>query len=110
LRQGILGYQRRSSDRRSTRWQEESTKRGALNWAAQAGTVGEDQGREEMGLVTVKRNLRVTKWLSSTPAVGVCTTCSKEFKVPLTALTKTKDAQVNLQRQFDQHECDVIPS
>src|SRR6266446_5261616 len=30
LRQGILGYRRRSSDRRSTRWQEESTKRGAM--------------------------------------------------------------------------------
>ena len=54
------------------------------------------------------RNLRVTKWLSSTPAVGVCTACSKEFKVPMSALTKTKDAQVNLQEQFDQHECDVV--
>jgi hypothetical protein len=80
-----------------------------LNWTAQAGALGEDQGREEMAGMP-KRNLRVTKWLSSTPAVRVCTTCSKEFKVPLTALTKTKDAQVNLQRQFDQHECDVVPS
>jgi hypothetical protein len=52
-----------------------------------------------------KRNLRVTKWLSSTPAIGVCTACSKEFKVPMTALTKTSDARVNLQQQFDRHEC-----
>jgi len=55
-----------------------------------------------------KRNLRVTKWLSSTPAVGVCTACNKDFKVPMSALTKTKDAQVNLQKQFDQHECSVV--
>jgi hypothetical protein len=54
-----------------------------------------------------KRNLRVTKWLSTTPAIGVCTACSKEFKVPMTAPTKTTDAQVNLQQQFDQHECDT---
>jgi hypothetical protein len=54
-----------------------------------------------------KRNLRVTKWLSTTPAVGVCTACSKEFKVPMSALTKTTDAQVIIQQQFDQHECDA---
>jgi hypothetical protein len=55
---------------------------------------------------TVKRNLRVTKWLSTTPAVGVCTACSKEFRVPMTALSKARDAQVNLQQQFDQHKCE----
>ena len=55
---------------------------------------------------TVKRNLRVTKWLSTTPAVGVCTACSKEFRVPMTALSKARDAQVNLQWQFDQHKCE----
>jgi hypothetical protein len=53
----------------------------------------------------LKRALRVTKWLSTTPAVGVCTACSKEFKVPMTDLSKTKEAQVNLQQQFDQHNC-----
>jgi hypothetical protein len=53
-----------------------------------------------------KRNLRVTKWLSMTPAVGVCTSCSREFKVPMTALSKTKEAQVNLQQQFEQHKCE----
>ena len=70
--------------------------------------MGEDQGSEEIRLGMPIRNLRVTKWLSSTPAVGVCTACSKEFKVPMSALTKTKDAQVNLQEQFDQHECGVV--
>jgi hypothetical protein len=52
-----------------------------------------------------KRNLRVTKWLSSTPAIGVCSSCSKEFRVPMTALTRTADAQAHLQEQFDRHEC-----
>lgn len=52
-----------------------------------------------------KRNLRVVKWLSSTPAIGECTCCSKEFKVPMTSLGKTIDAQTNLQEQFDRHKC-----
>jgi hypothetical protein len=52
-----------------------------------------------------KRVLRVTKWLSTTPAIAVCSSCSREFKVPMSALTKTKDAQTNLQQQFDMHEC-----
>jgi hypothetical protein len=56
-----------------------------------------------------KRNLQVTKWLSTTPAMGVCIACRKEFKVPMTALTKTKDAQVDLQEQFDRHKCGDIP-
>jgi hypothetical protein len=60
---------------------------------------------DQAGAVIPKRNLRVTKWLSTTPAIAVCTACTKEFKVPLTALTKTTDAQINLQQQFDRHEC-----
>jgi hypothetical protein len=40
-----------------------------------------------------------------TPAVAVCTGCAKEFKVPLTALSRTKDAQEHLQKQFDEHKC-----
>jgi len=52
-----------------------------------------------------KRNLRIVKWLSTTPAIGVCEFCSKQFKVPITALTKTADAQANLQEQFDRHKC-----
>lgn len=53
-----------------------------------------------------KRNLRVLKWLSATPAIGVCTCCTREFKVPLTALTRTADAQTSLQEQFDRHKCE----
>jgi hypothetical protein len=66
--------------------------------------LAKNQGREEAEMM--KRNLRVTKWLSTTPAIGVCTACGREFRVPMTALTKVKDAQVNLQQQFDQHKCE----
>ena len=52
-----------------------------------------------------KRNLRVVKWLSSTPVVAVCSFCSREFKVPMSALSRTVDAQANLQQQFDRHTC-----
>ena len=38
-----------------------------------------------------KRNLRVLKWLSATPAIGVCTCCTREFNVLLTALTRTAE-------------------
>jgi len=31
------------------------------------------------------RNLRVDKWLGKVPAVGVCTECGKNFKVPESA-------------------------
>lgn len=50
-------------------------------------------------------SLRVLKWLSSTPAIGVCTHCGQQFKVPLTALAKTNDAKANLQQQFNRHKC-----
>lgn len=52
-----------------------------------------------------KRNLRVVKWLSMTPAVAVCTLCSREFKASMNALRRTADAQANLQQQFDTHKC-----
>jgi hypothetical protein len=58
-----------------------------------------------MAVEPTKRNLKVTKWLSLTPAVGICTACNQEFKVPMAALSKTSDAQFNLQRQFGQHKC-----
>ena len=54
----------------------------------------------------IQRSVRVVKWLSSTPAIGVCTFCSREFKVPMSALTKTADAQASLQEQFDRHKCE----
>jgi len=52
-----------------------------------------------------KRNLRVLEWLSSTPVTGVCAACLKVFKVPMVALSRTKDAQENMQQQFDAHKC-----
>jgi hypothetical protein len=61
----------------------------------------------------VKRALRVVRWLSATPAIAVCTSCGTEFKAPMSALTRTLDAQANLQEQFDRHKCkaeDAAPS
>jgi len=55
----------------------------------------------------VQNRLRVVKWLSTTPAIGVCTLCSREFKVPMSALKKTADAQASLQEQFDRHKCEA---
>ncbi len=54
----------------------------------------------------IQRRLRVVKWLGTTPAIGVCTHCSREFKVPVGALRRTADAQASLQEQFDRHECE----
>ncbi len=54
----------------------------------------------------IQRSVRVVKWLSSTPAIGVYTFCSREFKVPMSALTRTADAQASLQEQFDRHKCE----
>ena len=54
----------------------------------------------------IQRRLRVVKWLSTTPALGVCTLCSQEFKVPMSALRRTADAQATLQEQFDRHKCE----
>jgi hypothetical protein len=54
----------------------------------------------------IQRRLRVVKWLSTTPAVAVCTLCSREFKVPMSALRRTADAQASLQEQFDRHKCE----
>jgi hypothetical protein len=54
-----------------------------------------------------KRVLRVTKWLTTTPAIAICAACGQEFKVPLTHLRKVKDAQDYLQEQFDRHECEA---
>jgi hypothetical protein len=52
-----------------------------------------------------KRNLRVTKWLGTIPAVGVCTFCDRLFYVPLTALKRVADAQESLRVQFAEHKC-----
>jgi hypothetical protein len=52
-----------------------------------------------------KRNLRVAKWLGTVPAVGVCTHCNREFKVPITALKRVGEAQESLRKQFTEHKC-----
>lgn len=52
-----------------------------------------------------KRILRVTKWLRQTSVIAICESCGRQFKAPTTALAKTKDAQTNLQQQFDLHKC-----
>ena len=36
---------------------------------------------------------------------SVCTSCGEQFKVPMVALSRTIDAQNNLQGQFDRHTC-----
>lgn len=53
-----------------------------------------------------KRNLRVTKWIGTVPAVAVCTSCNREFKVPVTAMKRVADAQQNLKNAFAGHECE----
>ena len=52
-----------------------------------------------------KRNLRVLKWLGTTPAIAVCTLCNREFKVPLEVLKRVGGAVENLTLQFKQHQC-----
>jgi len=56
-------------------------------------------------LAVPKRNLRVVKWLGPVPAVGVCTSCSQTFNVPLSLLRRTTDAQESLRKQFAEHKC-----
>jgi|ERR1039458_5754279 hypothetical protein len=60
----------------------------------------------EEKLQMIQRRLRVVKWLSTTPVLGVCTLCSREFKVPMSALRRTAEAQASLQEQFDRHKCE----
>ena len=56
-------------------------------------------------MTTPKRNLRVTKWLRTVPAVGICTVCNSQFEVPLTAIKRVADAQESLRFQFAEHKC-----
>jgi hypothetical protein len=64
------------------------------------------QASTEKKLHMLQRRLRVVKWLSTTPALAACTLCSREFKVPMSALRRTADAQASLQEQFDRHKCE----
>jgi hypothetical protein len=52
-----------------------------------------------------KRTLKVTKWLGTVPVIAVCSACSHQFKVPLTALNRVVQAQENLQLQLAGHKC-----
>jgi hypothetical protein len=55
-----------------------------------------------------KGRLRVTKWIGTVPAVAVCTKCQRDFRVPITMLKRTLDAQANLKMQFDRHKCETL--
>jgi hypothetical protein len=55
-----------------------------------------------------KVNLRVTKWLGTTPAVAVCTNCERVFKAPLESLKRTSEAQESLRKQFAEHRCKPV--
>lgn len=57
-----------------------------------------------------KRNLRVVKWLGTTPAVGVCTACSRTFNAMTASLKRTADAQESLRKQFAEHKCESLDS
>ena len=52
-----------------------------------------------------KPNLRVLKWLGTTPAIAVCTACNREFRVPLEVLKRVGGAAEHLKLQFAQHPC-----
>lgn len=67
--------------------------------------AGIKKDRPAVNYGTMTRSLRVTKWLGSVPAVGVCSECGREFKVPLPLLKRTSDAQENLRKQFAEHVC-----
>ncbi|MGA2414279.1 MAG: hypothetical protein ABSF59_07515 [Candidatus Sulfotelmatobacter sp.] len=52
-----------------------------------------------------KRNLRVLKWLGTTPAIATCTACNREFRVSLEVLKRVGGAVEELKLQFAQHQC-----
>jgi hypothetical protein len=56
--------------------------------------------------MVLRRCLRVVKWLGTVPAIGECTSCNVEFKVPLNCLRRVADAQEHLRLSFSEHECD----
>jgi hypothetical protein len=67
------------------------------NCGCSTSAMGEDQSSEEkVRQRMAKRNLRVTKWLAMTPAIGVCTACNKEFKGPMAALAFTKLSAISV--------------
>ena len=60
-----------------------------------------------------KRNLRVLKWIGTTPAIATCTLCNQEFRVPADLLKRVAGAADYLKLQFARHQCkeaEVEPS
>ena len=53
-------------------------------------------------------SLRVTKWLGTAPAVGICTKCERTFKFPLESLKITSEAQESLRKQVVEHKCTLV--
>ena len=56
-------------------------------------------------LTVPKRNLRVVKWVGTVPAIGLCTFCNRQFKVPLDSIKRVSDAQESLRVLFTEHRC-----
>jgi hypothetical protein len=52
-----------------------------------------------------KRILRVVKWIGTTPAVGMCAACERQFTLPVAALKNVVEARSKMQALFDEHEC-----
>jgi len=52
-----------------------------------------------------KRNLMVVKGVGTVHAVGICTFCNRQFKVPMSALKRVADAQESLRVHFAEHTC-----
>jgi hypothetical protein len=50
------------------------------------------------------RQPRVVESLGTVPAIGVCTLCNREFKVPMTAMKRVADAKESLRVQFSEHK------
>jgi hypothetical protein len=53
-----------------------------------------------------KRILRVLKWLGTTPAVGICGQCQRQFTLPMAALKDVVEARTKMQALFDGHSCE----
>jgi hypothetical protein len=55
-------------------------------------------------LAAPDRNLTVVKWIGN--AIGACTYCSRQFKVPVGSMSHLADAQESLRVQFVEHKCE----
>jgi len=53
-----------------------------------------------------KRAVRIVKHLRSVLWVAACTPWGKQFTARPDVLLRVKDAQANLQKQFDRHKCE----